>query len=267
MSDRLSTVHPSAATGFGQHADLYHAARPDYPLALAEWIREQLQLDSSSQVMDLGAGTGKFIPILLQLAPHVTAVEPVAAMLEQLRARFAEVTTLQACSQHLPVPSNQLDAVFCAQSFHWFADALSVAEMARVLRTDGHLVLIWNQRDVTVDWVKALDDLINELEGDTPRYHRGVWQQVLQGSAFVLHHHHQISHPHCGTVQQVVIDRCLSTSFIAALADSRRQALAHLLADLVFQYTGLTAADPIAMPYVTHVYHYQKMSPSPVTTG
>ena len=40
-------------------------------------MQDQLQLDEKSQVIDLGSGTGKFLPYLQQITKHITAIEPI----------------------------------------------------------------------------------------------------------------------------------------------------------------------------------------------
>ena len=79
MIERPS-VHHAAETGFGAAAEVYQHARPDYPAALIEWLREELGLAPGRVVVDLGAGTGKFTPLLRATGARVVAVEPVAAM-------------------------------------------------------------------------------------------------------------------------------------------------------------------------------------------
>src|SRR5262249_32187855 len=44
----------------------------------------------------------------------------------------------------VPLPDSSVDAVFAAEAFHWFDDDRSLAEIARVLRANGALVLMWN---------------------------------------------------------------------------------------------------------------------------
>ena len=81
-------------------------------------------------------------------------------MLAQLKQAHPDIHALEGISHQLPLPDHSLNAVFCAQSFHWFADSATLQELDRVLKPQGYLVLIWNQRDTRADWVQALADCI-----------------------------------------------------------------------------------------------------------
>jgi SAM-dependent methyltransferase len=100
-------------------------------------------------------------------------------MREQLSLAHPDVKTLDAHSTEIPLPPQSVDAVLCAQSFHWFANIETLNEIYQLLKIDGHLGLIWNQRDIEVNWVKALADILQPLEQDTPRYHSGDWKKYL----------------------------------------------------------------------------------------
>jgi SAM-dependent methyltransferase len=53
-----------------------------------------------------------------------------------------------------------VDVVTCAQSFHWFHHEVALPEIARVLRPDGILALVWNSRDDRDSWVAELSEII-----------------------------------------------------------------------------------------------------------
>lgn len=154
------SLHPAAQQGFSSAAELYQQARPNYPQQIVTWLQQQLNLDAQSTVVDLGSGTGKFLPYLQQVTSHIIAVEPIAEMLTQLQQAYPQISTLQASSDRLPIASESIDAVICAQSFHWFANIESLNEIHQILKPHGQLGLVWNQRDIQVDWVKALADVL-----------------------------------------------------------------------------------------------------------
>jgi ubiquinone/menaquinone biosynthesis C-methylase UbiE len=254
------SIHPAAAHGFSQGAALYQQVRPDYPATLVPWLKQQLPDRPELKLLDLGTGTGKFLPTLLQLSSDILAVDPVAEMLQQLTTQFPNIQSVQGSSTQLPCANQQIDAIFCAQSFHWFAQDESLKELHRVLKPQGDLFLIWNQRDIRVNWVNALAESLLAYEGNTPRYHSGQWQQVMNASPlFENVATHQITYLHEGRVEDVVSRRLLSTSFIASMPAQQQQQLKHTFEEIVQRHTGLTAQNHIAFPYVTHVYHYRRV--------
>ncbi|MCH7308692.1 class I SAM-dependent methyltransferase [Acinetobacter sp. NIPH 1852] len=255
------SLHPTAQKGFSLGAKLYQQVRPSYPQETVIWLQDRLQIGENSTVVDLGSGTGKFLPYLIQTQAKVIAVEPILEMLQQLQHSHPNIECIQASSDHLPLSDQSIDAIVCAQSFHWFSNIESLSEMHRVLTASGHVGLIWNQRDIEVNWVKALADEIAPFEGDSPRYHSGKWKQVFDGqNLFKPIDVQTFQLMHRGTVEQVVSKRLLSTSFIAALAPSDQQQLKTKFEQIVFDFTGLTAQDQIDFPYVTYAYHFQKIS-------
>lgn len=253
------SLHPAAAEGFAQVADLYQNVRPSYPAALAAYLATCFAAQPKPMTVDLGAGTGKFLPTLLPISQHVIAIEPIAEMLEQLKQQFPDVETQLGTSDALALHDQSIDAIFCAQSFHWFSHPATLDEFTRVLKSNGQVFLIWNQRDIRVDWIKSLADCIAPFEADTPRYHSGQWQQVWrERSDFELIEHSIFDFQQTGTVRDVVCKRLLSTSFIAAMPKAQQQQLHDQFAEIMLNMTGKTLDDSVDFPYRCHVYRYQK---------
>ena len=253
------SLHPAAQTGFSSAAELYQRVRPNYPQELVNWLAEDLLLNQESTVIDLGSGTGKFLDYLKQTTPNIIAVEPISEMLEQLKIVHPEVQTQQASSHDIPLKTNSIDAILCAQSFHWFANIETLQEIHRLLKDSGHLGLVWNQRDETVAWVKALADFLKDYEGDTPRFHSNEWQKVFQNQSLFGFESKKVFVQHqIGTVEDVVSRRLLSTSFIAAMSPQQQNEMKKNFESIVFEYTSKRPQDQIEFPYVTYAYHFKK---------
>ncbi|MBJ9986513.1 class I SAM-dependent methyltransferase [Acinetobacter sp. S40] len=256
----MKPIHHAAQQGFTQAAELYQQVRPDYPQDIVNWLKRELRLDQSSRVVDLGAGTGKFIPYLKQITSDIIAVEPVQAMREQLSKVHPDVKTLAAYSSEIPLAPQSVDAVICAQSFHWFSNIETLNEIHQILKKEGHLGLVWNQRDIEINWVKALANILEPLEQDTPRYHSGDWKKVFEHQfLFRLESVNVFSQTQKGSVEQVVSKRLLSTSFVAALPEDQQYELKQQFEQVVFELTGKQPQDEIEFPYITYAYHFKKI--------
>lgn len=265
----MSNVHPAAATGYAGAAATYVGGRPDYPAPLAEWLRQTLQLGPGSIALDLGAGTGKFTPMLVATGADVIAVEPVAEMRAALAARCPQVQALDGTAQAIPLADASVDAIVCAQSFHWFATPMALAEIARVLRPGGSLGLVWNVRDKAVPWVAALSVITDAYEDDAPRYGSGAWQSLFPAPGFEALPAQHWPHAHVGNSEAVLVDRTLSTSFIAALPPATRQEVAARVRALIAATPEL-AHDPVSFPYRTETYAFRKRAdatPIPLETA
>lgn len=251
-------IHRAASEGYAGVADVYARGRPGYPDEALSWLREVVGLSAGRTVIEIGAGTGKFLPMLLRSGAEVIALEPVDGMRSAIESRF-DVRTLAGSAENISLPDESLDAVVCAQSFHWFATANSVAEMRRVLKPGGMLGLIWNGRDTTIPWVAAVNRIVDRYEGDAPRYQSGRWRDVFPAKGFTFADERHARLLHTGSPEQVIIDRALSTSFIAALPVSQRTDVERDLRNLIDETPELHGTTEIAVPYDTLMVAYRRI--------
>lgn len=256
----MTGVHASAQQGFSTQAVTYAQGRPDYPRQLTGWLTEALGVDAQSTVIDLGAGTGKFTRLLSTLAPTLIAVEPVQAMGAQLSKLLPDVRLVDGTADSMPLAAASADAVVCAQAFHWFSTQAALQEIHRVLKPEGRLGLVWNVRDESVAWVAAITAIITPYEGDTPRFHTGRWREAFTGELFSAPELSCFPYSHVGSPQEVIMDRFLSVSFIAALPDADKAKVTAQLQDLIDTHPDLRGRDTVAFPYQTQAYVCRRLS-------
>ena len=175
-------------------------------------------------------------------------------MREELRRAFPDVDARAGTAAALPVADSALDAVLCAQAFHWFANVAALAEIRRVLKIGGRLGLIWNVRDEQVGWVAQLTKLMAPYESDAPRHESGRWREVFPAEGFSPLIERVFAHAHVGPPERVIVDRVLSTSFIAALPAGERQSVAERVRALIAATPQLAGRETVAYPYVTRAY-------------
>jgi SAM-dependent methyltransferase len=239
--------------GFKKAAGEYARGRPDYPVDATSWIIGRAGLRPGRTVVDLAAGTGKLTKELVKSGARVVAVEPLDEMRAELQQLLPEVEAYSGTAEKTGLEDALADAVTVAQAFHWFANDEALSEIARVLRHDGLLFLIWNRRDLSDPLQEEISRLTLPHVGEVPSYTTGAWEKVMAASAlFVADDEHHSRHSQLVDRQRLV-DRVASTSYIANLDESRRQDLLSEVAEL------LGESEEAELPYATDVYCYRRL--------
>ncbi len=241
----------------------YERGRPGWPAEVVDIPG----VPSTATVLELGAGTGKLTRLLVSAFRHVVAVEPADAMRRLLVALCPKAETVDGTAQEIPLADASVDAVFAAEAFHWFDDARALAEIERVLRPRGALVLMWNvPAGPTEPSIATVEQLLTErapnprevsydpLDLDGPQYTSGTWRLVFAESSFEPLQEARLPNPQ-------TLDRDGLVAFFASmgwLADLPEADRLPLLAEV----RSLLAADEYRQLWETHV-HWTRLAARP----
>ena len=173
--------HPTPRRGRASGGAPMPTSGPARPTRPRSWPASSghARLGPERRVLDLAAGTGKLTRLLVPSGADVVAVEPVAAMRDEMRAVLPDLEILDGTAEAIPLGDGSVDAVTVAQAVHWFDLERAVPEMLRVLRPGGALVLVWSLPDQRVDWIQRFTAAIDVGVGvpfqryDVARLRRG----------------------------------------------------------------------------------------------
>jgi SAM-dependent methyltransferase len=234
------------ASSFAGVAGSYERGRPGYPEDAVRWLAG----DDPCDVVDVGAGTGKLTRSLVGLGHRVTAIEPLPEMLELLPAAAPGAAAILGSAEVIPLPDAYADVVTAAQSFHWFELEVAVPEIARVLRPNGRLAVVWNVRDDTEPWVARLSTLIGSESVTLPDVGLPLEESGLFGP--VERASFGFSQP---LDRHTLLDLVVSRSYCAKLPEAERKPILDSVAELFDQHA---TEGEIELPYVTECYRAAK---------
>ncbi len=134
---------------FSTRVESYIKYRPGYPPEVLELLRVRCGLVATAVVADIGSGTGILTELLLETGAEVFAIEPNKEMreaAERLLADYGRFRSVSGTAEATTLPGASIDLITASQAFHWFDVQKSRHELARILKPDGWVALIWNER-------------------------------------------------------------------------------------------------------------------------
>jgi len=136
----------SRALTFGSVAAAYERYRPGYPDALVAEVLAYARRPVAT-ALEIGAGTGKATRVFAAHGVQVTATEPDAAMLAELRKQVPGVRTMQVPFEEVPLTTTY-DLVYAAAALHWTRPEGRWERMAALLEPGGVVASFGSPRDL-----------------------------------------------------------------------------------------------------------------------
>jgi SAM-dependent methyltransferase len=229
----------------GEH---YDRVRPGYPADSADWLIGSVGRTAGvADAADIGAGTGKFTALLLERGLAVTAVDPSADMLAQLRLSLPGVPATEGTAEATGLPDRSFDVVSVAQAWHWCDPTQASTELARILRPGGVLGLVWNQLDTSVPWVHRLSRIMHAGDVHKPDFRPAV------GPEFTGLESHLTRWEDPVTTEDIV-ELAKSRSYYLAAGEATRAKVRSNLDWYLHEHLAYRRGDVLGLPYLTQTW-------------
>lgn len=222
-----------------QLAAEYDRLRPGYPDEAVAFA-----LRGARRVADVGCGSGKLTDSLVARGLDVIGVDPAPGMLAVLRRRLPTIETREGTGEATGLPDASVDAVTVAQAWHWMDPVPTGREFVRILRPGGHVALLYNDRDDSVDWCVRITDIIATVRDDLPDH------PIEPPLALVEERSFRWAMP---MAPEDVVSLMGTRSYVLLASPDERRRLLDRVRDVLATHPDTRGRDTLPMPYVTRV--------------
>lgn len=160
----------NSTTRFSDRVDNYIKYRPGYPPQVLELLKTECGFTPDSLIADIGSGTGISTQLFLDHNNTVYGVEPNTEMrtaAEEFLKNYPQFHSINATAEQTHLPADIIDFIVAGQAFHWFQRDQTKQEFQRILKPQGWVILIWNERLVdTTPFLIAYEKMLMDFATD-----------------------------------------------------------------------------------------------------
>ncbi|MFX0059713.1 MAG: class I SAM-dependent methyltransferase [Candidatus Hodarchaeota archaeon] len=251
MNNKKFAIDPKVR--FSSRVDNYIKYRPKYPQEIIKFLTEKRILTKESKIADIGSGTGILSELFLKNGNPVYGVEPNIDMRkagEILLEKYANFFSVDGSAESTGIEKMSIDLITAGQAFHWFNIEKAKLEFKRILKPNGYVVLIWNNRK------KEGNNFSHEYENLVSKY--GIdYKEVRKQEGAVgkfFNYERKIFYNYQETDYEGFKGRFLSASYIPLEDDPIFPEMISKLKEIFFKFekNGI-----IKLEYDTEVYYGQ----------
>ncbi|MEZ4706904.1 MAG: class I SAM-dependent methyltransferase [Caldilineaceae bacterium] len=240
---------------FSNRVENYVKYRPRYPAAIVDFLGDAIGLTAETTVADVGSGTGFLAELFLQNGNCVVGVEPNAEMRtagDDYLRKFPRFSSVDGTSEATTLADQSVDLIVAGQAFHWFEPLQTRAEFARMLRSGGHVALVWNSRRLDVPFMQEYEEILHKF---TDNYGGVSERNILDENIAAFFAPQPMQLQMFDNVQVFDFDgvkgRALSSSYAPAPGRPLHEPFVAALADL---FARFEENNRVQIQYVTRLY-------------
>lgn len=134
---------------FSTRAENYSKFRPSYPKEIISFLEFVNILYKDSIIADIGSGTGILSELFLKNGNIVFGIEPNVDMRSTAEINlnnYQNFHSIDGSAESMNMEDKSVNIITVGQAFHWFNQKQARKEFKRILKPEGYVLIIWNNR-------------------------------------------------------------------------------------------------------------------------
>lgn len=234
----------------------YMRYRPGYPSEVLPLLRTECGLKAGHVVADIGSGTGFLSELFVKNGNRVYGIEPNDAMREageEYLASYDNFSSIVGSAEATTLEAGSVDFVSAGQAFHWFEPNATRTEFRRILKANGWMVVLWNDRQTDTPFADAYENLLVKWGTDYKRVREAYPEaHVMQEFFGAVTVSRKVLPNEQVLDWDGLVGRLRSSSY--APEEGHRN-YAPMLADLEQLFRASEKDGRVRMQFATHVYY------------
>jgi SAM-dependent methyltransferase len=175
---------------FASTVAYYESARPPYPDAFFAKTADELGLDRSQRLLDVGTGPGILAIGFAPYCREVVGVDPEPAMIEAAREAAARAGValglIEGRFERLAGSLGEFDVVTIGRALHWLDPEPARAGLERVVARRGRILVCGasSVKDGRNPWLETFERVRDRWKGDRPAHDHDAF---FAGGRFASH--------------------------------------------------------------------------------
>ena len=249
-------------TLFSDKVQDYIRYRPTYPRELLSLMEREMSFGPESIIADIGSGTGLLTELFVSNGNLTYAIEPNHEMryaADEILGSYPNYRSTAGRAEETLLATQVVDIVTAGQAFHWFDPVAVKNEFRRILKPEGWVVLVWNNRiDQASGFMQGYETFLKSYATDYTTQHHRIGKSASM---------HQFFSPnkvffksfanHQKFDLQGLLGRYLSTSYAYDDAHPHHELAKAKLTGLFDQFQR---EGKVSMLYNTEIYYGQLVS-------
>jgi SAM-dependent methyltransferase len=172
---------------------------------------------------------------------------------EEYLASYDSFGSIDASAEATTLEDSTVDFVTAGQAFHWFDAAATRREFARIVKPDGWVVVMWNDREMNSAFATAYEDLLVKFGTDYKSVRASYTELDAMRDFFVGGSVEERNVPNAQTLDwDALVGRLRSSSYAPLEGQSN---YAPMMAALEELFRANQTDGRVKMEYATHVYY------------